>query len=146
MSQADIGLVGLAVMGENFILNMESKGFTVACYNRTVEKVDRFMEGRAKGKNIIGCRSIEEFVGALKRPRKCMLLVKAGGAVDAFIDQILPHLEDGDIIYVPPTVLAAAAMKIEEFIRPIARAFSGYYLMSTPGATPAGAGVGAMGY
>ncbi len=98
MSQADIGLVGLAVMGENFILNMESKGFTVACYNRTVSKVDTFIQGRAKGKNIIGCHSVEEFVNSLKKPRKAMLLVKAGPAVDAFIDQILPLLEDGDII------------------------------------------------
>ncbi|RKY09774.1 MAG: phosphogluconate dehydrogenase (NADP(+)-dependent, decarboxylating) [Planctomycetota bacterium] len=98
MSQADIGLVGLAVMGENFILNMESKGFTVACFNRTVSKVDTFIEGRAKGKNIIGCHSIEEFVKSLKRPRKAMLLVKAGPAVDAFIEQILPLLDDGDII------------------------------------------------
>ncbi len=98
MSQADIGLVGLAVMGENFILNMESKGFTVACYNRTVSKVDDFIHGRAKGKNIIGCHSVEEFVNSLKKPRKAMLLVKAGPAVDAFIDRILPLLEDGDII------------------------------------------------
>ena len=98
MAKADIGLVGLAVMGENFILNMESKGFTVACFNRTVSKVDDFMDGRAKGKNIIGCHSIEEFVASLKSPRKVMLLVKAGGAVDAFIEQVLPHLDDGDII------------------------------------------------
>jgi 6-phosphogluconate dehydrogenase len=98
MSKADIGLIGLAVMGENFILNMESKGFTVACYNRTVEKVDNFMNARAKGKNIIGCHSIEEFVASLKRPRKVMLLVKAGAPVDAFIEQLLPHLENGDII------------------------------------------------
>ena len=98
MSKADIGLVGLAVMGENFILNMESKGFTVACFNRTVSKVDDFLNARAKGKNIIGCHSIEEFVNSLERPRKVMLLIKAGGAVDAFIDQVLPLLEDGDII------------------------------------------------
>ncbi len=96
--KADIGIVGLAVMGENLILNAESKGFTVACFNRTVSKVDKFMEGRAKGKNIIGAHTIEEFCGALARPRKVMLLVKAGGAVDAFIEQVLPHLEDGDII------------------------------------------------
>ena len=98
MAKADIGLVGLAVMGENFILNMESKGFTVACFNRTVSKVDAFMGDRAKGKNIIGCHSIEEFVASLKSPRKVMLLVKAGGAVDAFIEQVLPLLDDGDII------------------------------------------------
>lgn len=98
MPKADIGLIGLAVMGENLILNMESKGFTVACFNRTVEKVDRFTAGRANGKNIIGCHSIEELVASLKRPRKVMLLVKAGTAVDDFIDLLLPHLEDGDII------------------------------------------------
>lgn len=98
MSKADIGLVGLAVMGENFILNMESKGFTVACFNRTVSKVDDFLNARAKGKNIIGCHSIEEFIDSLAKPRKVMLLIKAGGAVDAFIDQVLPLLDDGDII------------------------------------------------
>jgi 6-phosphogluconate dehydrogenase len=98
MSKADIGLIGLAVMGENLILNMESKGFTVAAFNRTVEKVDAFMEGRAKGKNIIGCHSIEELVANLKRPRKVIILVKAGWPVDAFIEKLLPVLEDGDII------------------------------------------------
>jgi len=98
MSKADIGLIGLAVMGENLILNMESKGFTVACFNRTVSKVDNFINGRAKDKNIIGCKSIEELVENLKKPHKIMLMVKAGEAVDAFIDKLLPHLEDGDII------------------------------------------------
>ncbi len=98
MPKADIGLIGLAVMGENLILNMESKGFTVACFNRTVSKVDKFIEGRAKGKNIIGCHSIEELIENLKTPRKIMLMVKAGAAVDAFIEKLLPHLEDGDII------------------------------------------------
>ena len=98
MAQADIGLIGLAVMGENLILNMESKGFTVACFNRTVSKVDDFVNGRAGGKNIIGCHSIEELAANLKKPRKVMLMVKAGQAVDAFIDKVLPHLEDGDII------------------------------------------------
>jgi 6-phosphogluconate dehydrogenase len=98
MKKADIGVVGLAVMGENLILNMESKGFTVACYNRTVSKVDRFIEGRAKGKNIIGTRSVEEFCDALAKPRKAMLMVKAGQPVDNFIELLLPHLEEGDII------------------------------------------------
>jgi len=98
MTKADIGLIGLAVMGENLILNMESKGFTVACFNRTVSKVDDFINGRAQGKNIIGCHSVEEFIENLKTPRKIMLMVKAGPAVDAFIDKLLPHLEDGDII------------------------------------------------
>ncbi|MHC4130588.1 MAG: decarboxylating NADP(+)-dependent phosphogluconate dehydrogenase [Planctomycetota bacterium] len=98
MSKADIAVVGLAVMGENLILNMESKGFTVACFNRTVSKVDDFINGHAKGKNIIGCHSVEEMVACLKQPRKVMVMVKAGKPVDMFIEQILPHLEDGDII------------------------------------------------
>ena len=96
--KADIGIVGLAVMGENLVLNMESKGFTVAVYNRTVEKVDNFVNGRAKGKNIIGTRSVEEFVTSLAKPRKVMLMVKAGKPVDAFIEQVIPYLEEGDII------------------------------------------------
>jgi 6-phosphogluconate dehydrogenase len=96
--KADIGLIGLAVMGENLVLNIESKGFTVAVYNRTVEKVDAFIAGRGAGKNIIGCHSIKEFCASLERPRKVMLLVKAGQAVDSFIDQVIPHLEEGDII------------------------------------------------
>jgi 6-phosphogluconate dehydrogenase len=98
MAKADIGLIGLAVMGENLILNMESKGFTVACYNRTVSKVDDFVNGRAKGKNVIGCHSIEELAENLQKPRKIMLMVKAGQPVDDFIEQLLPHLEDGDIV------------------------------------------------
>jgi 6-phosphogluconate dehydrogenase len=96
--KADIGLVGLAVMGENLVLNMESHGYTVAVFNRTVEKVKDFVNGRAKGKNIIGAHSVKELVGALKRPRKVMLMVKAGKAVDDFIEQLIPHLEKGDII------------------------------------------------
>ena len=98
MSQADIGVVGLAVMGENLILNMESKGFTVACTNRTTSKVTDFVEGRAAGKNIIGAMSVEELVGSLKTPRKVMMMIKAGGAVDAFMDQVMPLLEPGDIL------------------------------------------------
>ncbi|MDZ7373341.1 MAG: decarboxylating NADP(+)-dependent phosphogluconate dehydrogenase [candidate division KSB1 bacterium] len=94
----DIGLIGLAVMGENLALNIESKGFGVAVYNRTVEKVDKFVEGRGKGKNIQGCHSIEELVASLKRPRKIILMVKAGKPVDDFIEQLIPHLEPGDII------------------------------------------------
>lgn len=98
MSKADIGLVGLAVMGENLVLNMESHGFTVAVYNRTVAKVDDFVNGRGKGKNIIGTHSIEDLVANLKTPRKIMLMVKAGKAVDDFIDLLIPHLDKGDII------------------------------------------------
>lgn len=95
---ADIGLIGLAVMGENLVLNMESHGFTVAVFNRTVDKVDNFVKGRARGKKIIGTASIEELVGTLKSPRKIMLMVKAGKPVDDLIVQLLPHLEKGDII------------------------------------------------
>ncbi len=94
----DIGLIGLAVMGENLALNMESKGFSVAVYNRTVSKVDAFIEGRAKGKNIKGCHSLEELVKSLKKPRKIMLMVKAGSPVDEFIELLIPLLEPGDII------------------------------------------------
>ncbi len=98
MAEMDIGLIGLAVMGENLVLNMESKGFGVAVFNRTVSKVDDFVNGRGKDKNIVGCQSIEDLVANLKRPRKVMLLVKAGQAVDAFIEKLIPHLEEGDII------------------------------------------------
>ncbi len=86
MKKADIGLIGLAVMGENLVMNMESKGFTVAVFNRTVEKVDHFVNGRAAGKNIIGCHSLEELVANLSKPRKVMMMVKAGAPVDALID------------------------------------------------------------
>jgi len=95
---ADIGLIGLAVMGENLVLNMESKGFTVAVYNRTVSKVDDFIEGRGAGKKFIGAKSIEELVASLERPRKVMMLVKAGKPVDDFIELLIPYLEQGDII------------------------------------------------
>lgn len=98
MSKADIGLIGLAVMGENLVMNMESKGFTVAVFNRSTEKVTNFVEGRAKGKNIIGTYSIKELIENLKTPRKVMLMVKAGKPVDDFIEMIIPYLEKGDII------------------------------------------------
>jgi 6-phosphogluconate dehydrogenase len=95
---ADIGLIGLAVMGENLVLNMESKGFTVAVFNRTTEKVDHFINGRGKGKNLIGTYSVAELVSKLKHPRKVMMMVKAGQPVDDLIEEIIPHLEPGDII------------------------------------------------
>lgn len=98
MTQADIGLVGLAVMGENLILNIESKGYTVAVFNRTVDKVDALISGRGKGKRLIGAHTVEEFVQSLKRPRKIILLVKAGVPVDDIIALVAPHLEKGDII------------------------------------------------
>ncbi|MFO0736210.1 MAG: decarboxylating NADP(+)-dependent phosphogluconate dehydrogenase [Labilithrix sp.] len=98
MAEADIGLIGLAVMGENLVLNMESHGFTVAVYNRTTAKVDEFVNGRGKGKKFVGAHSPEELIKSLKRPRKVMILVKAGKPVDDVIKGILPLLEKGDII------------------------------------------------
>jgi len=95
---ADIGLIGLAVMGENFALNMESKGFRVAVYNRTASRVDDFLAGRARGKNFSGARTPQELVASLKAPRKILMLIKAGPAVDAVIDELLPLLERGDIL------------------------------------------------
>jgi 6-phosphogluconate dehydrogenase len=97
-AKADLGLIGLAVMGQNLVLNMNDHGFTIAVFNRTVSKVDDFMNGEAKGTDIIGTHSLEEFVATLKRPRRVMLLVKAGPAVDAFIEKLIPLLEEGDII------------------------------------------------
>jgi len=96
--KADIALIGLAVMGQNLILNMNDHGFTVVAFNRTVEKVDHFMANEAKGTKVIGAHSIEEMVAQLKRPRRVMLMVKAGKPVDEFIEHLLPHLEPGDII------------------------------------------------
>jgi 6-phosphogluconate dehydrogenase len=98
LATADIGLIGLAVMGENLVLNMESKGFTVAVFNRTVARVDDFLAGRAKGKRIVGCHDVKELVAALKRPRKVMIMVKAGPAVDQVIAEVAPLLEPGDIL------------------------------------------------
>ena len=95
---ADIGLIGLAVMGQNLVLNMNDHGFTVAVYNRTVSKVDDFLADNAAGTNVVGAHSIEELIGLLKRPRRVMLMVKAGKPVDAFIETLLPYLEPGDII------------------------------------------------
>jgi len=96
---ADIGLIGLAVMGQNLVLNMNDHGYSVAVYNRTTEKTDNFVEGPAKGReSIIATRSLEEFAASLQRPRKIMLMVKAGSVVDTFIEKLLPHLEEGDLI------------------------------------------------
>ena len=96
--RADIGLIGLAVMGQNIVLNMNDHGYTVAVFNRTIAKVDEFVANEAKGTSVIGTHSIEEFCAVLKRPRRVMLLVKAGKPVDDFIELLLPHLEPGDII------------------------------------------------
>src|SRR5437879_13331139 len=97
-NQCDIRILGLGVMGENLVLNMDSKGFSVAVFNRTTEVTEKFAAGRAKGKNIQPTRTMEEFVGALKKPRKAMIMVKAGGPVDAVIGQLAPPLDQGDAI------------------------------------------------
>ncbi len=115
--KADIGLIGLAVMGENLILNMESKGYTVACYNRTTSKVDDFVNGRGADKNIIGCHSLKDLAANLKKPRRVMIMVKAGNPVDQTIESLLPVLEKGDIIidggnsYFGDTIRRAAYLK-----------------------------------
>src|SRR5258706_11442198 len=96
--KADIAVIGLAVMGQNLILNMNDHGFTVVAFNRTVAKVDEFIQNEAKGTNVIGAHSLEEMVGLLKKPRRVMLMVKAGPPVDEFIEHLLPLLEPGDII------------------------------------------------
>lgn len=95
---SDIGLIGLAVMGENLVLNMESKGFQVSVYNRTTQRVDDFVNGRAKGKNIRGTHSLQELVASLERPRKIMMMVKAGKPVDDLIESLVPLLDQGDIL------------------------------------------------
>ncbi len=117
LASADIGLIGLAVMGENLVLNMESHGYTVAVFNRTLARVDAFVAGRAKGKRIVGCRSVKELVAALKRPRKVMIMVKAGPAVDQVIEDVAPLLEPGDILidggntHYPDTTRRTKALK-----------------------------------
>ncbi|MGI9496841.1 MAG: decarboxylating NADP(+)-dependent phosphogluconate dehydrogenase [Mariniblastus sp.] len=98
MSDADIGLIGLAVMGENLVLNMASNGYNVVVYNRTTSKVDEFLAGRAAGKTIVGAHSLEEMCSKLARPRRVMIMVKAGAAVDKVIEGLLPHLDEGDIL------------------------------------------------
>ncbi len=121
-AKADIGLIGLAVMGENLVLNMESRGFTVAVYNRSVEKVDNFLQGRGKGKKFFGAHSIKELADVVKRPRKIMMLVKAGQPVDDLIEQILPYLEPGDIIidggnsYFPDTIRRSRYIEEKGFL------------------------------
>ena len=119
---ADIGLIGLAVMGENLVLNMESHGYTVAVYNRTTSKVDDFIGARGQNKKIVGCHSVKELVDTLKRPRKIMIMVKAGSAVDAVIDEVAPLLEPGDILidggntHYPDTTRRTRALKAKELL------------------------------
>ncbi|MFO7937968.1 MAG: decarboxylating NADP(+)-dependent phosphogluconate dehydrogenase [Kiritimatiellia bacterium] len=128
--KADIGLIGLAVMGENLILNMESKGYTVACFNRTTSKVDAFVKGRGADKNIIGCKTLKELAANLKKPRRVMVMVKAGQPVDMTIDALIPVLEKGDIIidggnsHFPDTIRRAEYVK-EKGMRYIGAGVSG---------------------
>ena len=127
---ADIGLIGLAVMGENLVLNMESHGFTVAVFNRTTSKVDDFVNGRGKGKKIVGAHTVQDLVASLKLPRKIMIMVKAGGAVDAVIDELVPLLQEGDILidggnsYYPDTTRRTKALR-EKKLRFIGTGVSG---------------------
>jgi 6-phosphogluconate dehydrogenase len=122
VARADIGLIGLAVMGQNVVLNMNDHGYVVAVFNRTVSKVDEFLANEAKGTNVIGTHSIEEFCAALKKPRRVMLLVKAGKPVDDFIELLLPHLEPGDIIidggnsHFPDTIRRAKYLESKGFL------------------------------
>jgi 6-phosphogluconate dehydrogenase len=97
-ASCDIGLIGLAVMGQNLVLNMNDHGYKVAVFNRTVSKVDDFLGNEAKGTQVVGAHSLEEFAGLLKRPRRVMFMVKAGNTVDQMIDHVLPYLEAGDIV------------------------------------------------
>ena len=122
MKKADIGLIGLAVMGENLAMNMASHGFTVAVYNRSTEKVDAFLSGRGAGKSFLGCHSPEELVAALEKPRRIFMMVKAGAAVDALIAQLLPLLDAGDILidggnsHYPDTIRRTAALESRGFL------------------------------
>ena len=112
-NQCDIGLIGLGVMGENLVLNMESKGFSVAVFNRTTEVTEKFIADRAKGKNIQATRTLEEFVGALKKPHIAMMMVKAGSPVDSVIGQVAPLLEKGDVIIENGPQVSAVIDRVE---------------------------------
>jgi len=97
--KADLGLIGLAIMGQNLVLNMNDKGYSVAVFNRTTSKVNDFLNNAARGRSgILGTKSLEDFVASIKKPRRIMLMVKAGEVVDTFIEMLLPHLEEGDLI------------------------------------------------
>ncbi len=116
-AQADIGVIGLAVMGQNLILNMNDHGHTVAVFNRTVAKVDRFLQNEAKGTQVIGAHSLEEFVGKLKRPRRVMLMIKAGVPVDEEIEKLIPLLEPGDIIIDGGNSLYSDTERREKYVK-----------------------------
>src|SRR5262252_403639 len=115
-AKGDIGVIGLAVMGQNLILNMNDHGFTVVAFNRTVSKVDEFLNREAKGTSVLGAHSIEEMIGLLKKPRRVMLMVKAGAPVDEFIEHLLPHLEPGDIIIDGGNALFADTIRRTKYV------------------------------
>ena len=117
MSTCDIGLIGLAVMGENLVLNMESRGFHVAVFNRTTSVVEAFEKGRGSGKNFVFAKSLPDFVAALKRPRKAQIMVKAGAPVDAVIEQLIPLLEPGDVIIDGGNSLWTDTQRREKYLR-----------------------------
>ena len=98
MSKADIGLIGLAVMGQNLVLNMNDHGYNVVVYNRTYAKTETFLKGPAKGTDVTGAHSLQEFVDQLEKPRKMIIMIKAGAAVDKVIEELVPLLDEGDII------------------------------------------------
>ena len=116
-AKADIALIGLAVMGQNLILNMDDHGYTVVAYNRSTDKVDHFLANEAKGTKVIGAHSIAEMVAKLKTPRRVMMLVKAGKPVDDFIEQLIPHLEAGDIIIDGGNSLFTDTIRREKAVR-----------------------------
>ncbi|MCS1407735.1 MAG: 6-phosphogluconate dehydrogenase, decarboxylating [Verrucomicrobia subdivision 3 bacterium] len=122
---SDIALIGLAVMGQNLVLNMDDHGFGVAVYNRTVSKVDDFLEREGQGRKIVGAHSIPELVSKLKKPRRIMMLVKAGSAVDEFIEQILPHLDAGDIIIDGGNSLYQDSIRRTDYLESKGRRFIG---------------------
>ena len=122
MPEQQFGLIGLAVMGQNLALNVESRGYSVAVFNRTVEKCDRFVAERCQGKNVVGTRTIEEFVASVQRPRRIMLMVKAGQPVDDFIELLLPHLAAGDLIidggnsHFPDTIRRSKSLEAKKIL------------------------------
>ena len=115
-NQSDIGVVGLAVMGQNLILNMNDNGYVVSAYNRTTSKVDEFIANEAKDTNVVGVHSLEELVSTLKSPRKIMLMIKAGDAVDQEIDKLIPLLEKGDIIIDGGNSLYTDTIRREKYV------------------------------
>jgi 6-phosphogluconate dehydrogenase len=122
MAKQQVGLIGLAVMGQNLVLNIESRGYGVAVYNRTYATTEEFLSGPAKGKKITGAKTLEEFVGQLERPCKIILMVKAGKPVDDFIEKLLPLLEPGDLIidggnsHFPDTIRRSEALEAKGYL------------------------------